>query len=112
MITTEIQARHVQTSRWPFSLSVVIPAFNEGPRVAPIVEHIRTVVPEAEIIVIDDASSDDTAAQAAAAGARVISRPHNVGNGAGVKTGPVSYTHLDVYKRQVQAPCHILGMIK
>ena len=87
MITTEIQARHVQTSRWPFSLSVVIPAFNEGPRVAPIVEHIRTVVPEAEIIVIDDASSDDTAAQAAAAGARVISRPHNVGNGAGVKTG-------------------------
>ncbi|PMP80369.1 MAG: glycosyl transferase, partial [Roseiflexus castenholzii] len=44
-------------------------------------------VPDAEIIVVDDASTDNTAEQAAAAGARVISRPHNVGNGAGVRTG-------------------------
>jgi glycosyltransferase involved in cell wall biosynthesis len=82
-------------ARWPFSVSVVIPAFNEGPRVAPIVRAVRTNVPEAEIIVVDDASSDDTADQAAAAGARVIRRPHNVGNGAGVKTG-VRAAHGDV----------------
>ena len=36
---------------------------------------------------VDDASTDDTAEQAAAAGARVIRRPYNIGNGAGVKTG-------------------------
>jgi glycosyltransferase involved in cell wall biosynthesis len=39
------------------------------------------------VIVVDDASNDDTAEQAAAAGARVIRRPYNIGNGAGVKTG-------------------------
>jgi glycosyltransferase involved in cell wall biosynthesis len=73
--------------RWPFSISVVIPAFNEGPRVAAIIEAVRARLPEAEIIVVDDASADDTSARAAAAGATVITRPYNVGNGAGVKTG-------------------------
>ncbi|HWQ13080.1 MAG TPA: glycosyltransferase family 2 protein [Roseiflexaceae bacterium] len=72
---------------WPFSVSVVIPAFNEGPRVGAIVRAVRARLPEAEIVVVDDASTDDTAAQAEAAGARVIRRPYNVGNGAGVKTG-------------------------
>jgi glycosyltransferase involved in cell wall biosynthesis len=72
---------------WPFTTSVVIPAYNEGPRVGAIVRAIRERLPQAEIIVVDDASGDDTSAQAAAAGARVITRPHNVGNGAGVKTG-------------------------
>jgi glycosyltransferase involved in cell wall biosynthesis len=37
--------------------------------------------------VVDDASSDDTADRAEAAGGRVIRRPYNLGNGAGVKTG-------------------------
>lgn len=75
------------TRIWPFSISVVIPAFNEGPRVGAIVRAIRAQLPVAEIIVVDDASRDDTTAQAQAAGATVITRPHNVGNGAGVKTG-------------------------
>jgi len=72
---------------WPFRVSVVIPAYNEGPRVAGVIREVRARLPDAEIIVVDDASSDDTAAQAAAAGAIVISRPHNIGNGAGVRTG-------------------------
>jgi glycosyltransferase involved in cell wall biosynthesis len=80
---TEPKAVH----RWPFSVSVVVPAFNEGPRAGGIVRAIRAQLPEAEIIVVDDASRDDTTAQAAAAGAHVITRPYNVGNGAGVKTG-------------------------
>ena len=69
------------------AVSVVIPAFNEGPRVGGVVAAVRGQLPDAEIIVVDDASRDDTAAQAAQAGARVIRRPHNLGNGAGVKTG-------------------------
>jgi glycosyltransferase involved in cell wall biosynthesis len=38
-------------------------------------------------VVVDDCSSDDTARRAESAGARVIRRPYNIGNGAGVKTG-------------------------
>ena len=40
-----------------------------------------------EILVVDDGSIDGTAARAREAGARVISHPYNIGNGAAVKTG-------------------------
>jgi glycosyltransferase involved in cell wall biosynthesis len=73
--------------RWPFSISIVIPAYNEGRTVGRVVAAARQQCPDAEVLVVDDASRDDTAGQAAAAGARVIRRPYNVGNGAGVKTG-------------------------
>ena len=95
MLLDETRQPASASGPWPFSVSVVIPAYNEGPRVAPIVRAVRANVPDAEIIVVDDASSDDTADQAEAAGARVIRRPHNVGNGAGVKTG-VRAAHGDV----------------
>jgi glycosyltransferase involved in cell wall biosynthesis len=71
----------------PFSVSIVIPAFNEGSTIGWVVRAAREQCPQAEVVVVDDASKDDTAEQAAAAGARVIRRPYNIGNGAGVKTG-------------------------
>jgi len=74
-------------TRWPFSISVVIPAFNEGATIGAVIQAVREQCPAAEIIVVDDASTDDTAAQAATAAATVIQRPYNIGNGAGVKTG-------------------------
>jgi glycosyltransferase involved in cell wall biosynthesis len=74
-------------TRWPFSVSIVIPAFNEGGTIGRVVAAAREHCPQAEIIVVDDASSDDTADRAEAAGGRVIRRPYNLGNGAGVKTG-------------------------
>jgi glycosyltransferase involved in cell wall biosynthesis len=74
-------------TRWPFSISIVIPAYNEGRTVGRVVAAARQQCADAEVLVVDDASTDDTAAQAAAAGARVVRRPYNVGNGAGVKTG-------------------------
>jgi glycosyltransferase involved in cell wall biosynthesis len=73
--------------RWPFSVSVVIAAFNEGATIGGVVERTRAACPDAEILVVDDALSDDTAARAEAAGARVIRRPYNLGQGAGIKTG-------------------------
>jgi glycosyltransferase involved in cell wall biosynthesis len=76
-----------QPERWPFSVSVVIPAMNEGATIGRVVGNVREQCPGAEIIVVDDASRDDTADAAEAAGARVIRRPYNIGNGAGVKTG-------------------------
>ncbi|HET7601309.1 MAG TPA: glycosyltransferase family 2 protein [Gemmatimonadales bacterium] len=76
-----------RTAAWPFSVSVIVPAFNEEATIAGVVEAVARRVPRAEIVVVDDASQDQTAARAAAAGARVIRRPYNLGNGAGVKTG-------------------------
>src|SRR6266508_6021098 len=72
---------------WPFSVSVVIPAMNEGATIGRVVRAVREHCPDAEVIVVDDASTDSTADEAAAAGARVIRRPYNIGNGAAVKTG-------------------------
>ncbi len=73
--------------QWPFSISIVVPAMNEGATIAQVLGGVREYVPDAEIIVVDDASRDNTADAAEAAGARVIRRPYNIGNGAGVKTG-------------------------
>jgi glycosyltransferase involved in cell wall biosynthesis len=78
----------------PPRLSVVVPAFDEGPRIGATVGHIRDHLarrePSWEIVVVDDGSTDDTAAQAEAAlGAtgRVLRHPRNLGKGAAVRTG-------------------------
>jgi glycosyltransferase involved in cell wall biosynthesis len=73
--------------RWPFTVSIVIPAFNEAESIGGVVRRAREVCPDAELLVVDDFSTDDTPARAESAGARVIRRPYNLGNGAGVKTG-------------------------
>jgi glycosyltransferase involved in cell wall biosynthesis len=69
------------------SLSIVIPAKNEGGAIAAVVANACAEYPDAEVIVVDDGSDDDTAKVAAAAGARVVSHPESLGNGAAVKSG-------------------------
>jgi glycosyltransferase involved in cell wall biosynthesis len=78
-------------SELPREVTVVIPAFNEGPHVA---EQVRSVEAQLaatdwrhEIIVIDDGSTDDTAAQADSTGVRVLRRVRNRGYGASLKLG-------------------------
>jgi glycosyltransferase involved in cell wall biosynthesis len=68
-------------------VSVVIPAFNESGTIADLIQRIRQRYPDFEIVVIDDGSADDTATVAADAGARVLSHPYNIGNGAAIKSG-------------------------
>ena len=69
-------------------ISVVIPAFREEKVIGSVVRGVREILgPEAEIIVVDDGSPDGTGKTAAAAGARVVTLPYNIGNGAAVKTG-------------------------
>lgn len=68
-------------------VSVVIPARNEAATVAKVVAGVREVLPSAEVIVVDDGSTDRTAEVAAGAGARIVSRPCGLGNGAAVKAG-------------------------
>jgi glycosyltransferase involved in cell wall biosynthesis len=77
----------VAPAAYPFTVTVVIPAFNEAHGIGAVVRRVRQALPEAEILVVDDASRDDTAAAAVAAGARVERHPINRGNGAAVKTG-------------------------
>jgi glycosyltransferase involved in cell wall biosynthesis len=83
------------TGAWPFSVSVVIPAHNEEATIGRVVHGVYEVLPDAEVIVVDDCSRDQTATLAEHAGARVIRRPVNIGNGAGIKTG-VRAAHGDV----------------
>jgi glycosyltransferase involved in cell wall biosynthesis len=68
-------------------ISVIIPAYNEAETIGTLVSSIRSLYPEAEIIVVDDGSSDHTADAAKAAGAEVFSHPYNIGNGAAIKSG-------------------------
>ena len=69
------------------TLSIILPARNEAGAVGTTVAAIRARYPHAEILVVNDGSTDSTPAVAAAAGARVISKPYGMGNGAAIKTG-------------------------
>ncbi len=66
-------------------ISIVIPAYNEHGIIGTVLDQLQGRYHE--IIVVDDGSSDATAAEAAEHGARVISHPYNIGNGASIKTG-------------------------
>ncbi|MDP6491404.1 MAG: glycosyltransferase family 2 protein [Kiritimatiellia bacterium] len=66
---------------------VLMPCYNEGPRVAAVIEDLKRAIPEAGIAVIDDASTDDSARIARAAGAIVLSHGCNLGYGAALETG-------------------------
>ncbi|HET7843053.1 MAG TPA: glycosyltransferase family 2 protein [Xanthomonadales bacterium] len=68
-------------------ISVVLPARNEAASLETLLPRIRSVVPGAEVIVVDDGSTDATAGVAQAAGARVVSHPIAMGNGAAIKSG-------------------------
>jgi len=69
------------------SVSIVIPAYNEEAVVGGLVQEIRELLPEAEVLVVDDGSGDATAKMAADAGATVVRHPYNKGNGAAARTG-------------------------
>jgi glycosyltransferase involved in cell wall biosynthesis len=69
-------------------LTIIIPAFNEEGAIGDVILGLKELaLPPTEIIVVDDGSTDNTARVAQAAGARVISHPYNIGNGAAIKTG-------------------------
>jgi glycosyltransferase involved in cell wall biosynthesis len=69
------------------NLSVVIPAYNEAAGIDAALRDVRSIVPQAEVIVVDDCSVDGTGDIARAAGARVIRHRANRGYGAALKTG-------------------------
>ena len=68
-------------------LSIILPAKNEADGLRKVLPAIRTLQPDAELIVIDDGSTDDTSDVAKSLGARVVSHPRSLGNGAAIKSG-------------------------
>ena len=68
-------------------LSVIIPAKNEAAIIGEVVSSVRQMYPDAEILVVNDGSGDDTAAIAEKAGAKVLTHPVSLGNGAAIKAG-------------------------
>lgn len=69
------------------TISVILPAKNEAGGLDRTLPALKACLPGVDIIVVDDASTDDTAAVARAYGARVLSSPYSMGNGAAIKRG-------------------------
>jgi glycosyltransferase involved in cell wall biosynthesis len=66
---------------------IIIPAFNEEKRIAPVIVEVRERLPMAEILIVDDGSRDKTRQNAEAEGVKVISHPYNLGYGTALQTG-------------------------
>ena len=66
------------------TILALIPGYQEGPRIATVVEGARAFLP---VVVVDDGSTDDTAAVAEAAGATVLHQVPNAGTGAALRAG-------------------------
>jgi len=66
------------------SVLALIPGYEEGPRIAAVVEAAARHLP---VLVVDDGSTDDTAANAEAAGALVLRQRPNQGKGAALRAG-------------------------
>ena len=65
---------------------VVLPAYNEEPRIGRVVRNIRRLCGH-RVIVVDDGSSDRTSEVAKKAGAIAVRHPRNRGVGAALRTG-------------------------
>ena len=71
----------------PFTLSCLIPAYNEGPRIAQVLAAVANHPLIDEVIVIDDGSNDDTGEIAHSFGVRVLSQTPNGGKTRAVVAG-------------------------
>lgn len=71
----------------PLSLDVIIAAHNEAACIRDVVAGVRSVVPTANVIVVDDGSIDPTSAEAISAGARVVHLWPNRGKGVALRAG-------------------------
>ena len=68
-------------------LTIVVPAFNEAGTIEAVVERLRELPFELQIIVVDDCSTDDTAAVAAGIeGVELIRHDVNRGKGAALRS--------------------------
>ena len=111
----------------PYKVLVIVPAYNEAESIC---ATVKAVIDSGyDYVVVNDGSTDNTLEICHANHLNVLDLPQNLGIGGAVQAGhkyakkygynidvqvdgdgPVSYTHLDVYKRQPlsSAPMSIL----
>ncbi len=68
-------------------LSVILPARNEATGLAELLQKIRGIAKNVEILLVNDGSTDHTAEIAQQEDARIVSHPYAMGNGAAIKSG-------------------------
>jgi glycosyltransferase involved in cell wall biosynthesis len=72
------------------TLTVIVPVFNEQDTVLKVIERVRAVDIDKQVIVVDDASTDETPrllkTLEGEPDIQVITHPENLGRGAGIKT--------------------------
>lgn len=66
---------------------VILPAYNEEASVGHVLTEIRTVLPEADLLVVNDSSRDRTSETARKAGAIVLDLAVNLGIGGAMQAG-------------------------
>ena len=77
----------IDSATRPVEVTVLLPAYNEEQSIGNTIREIKQLYPDFEILVVDDGSTDRTREEAVKAGANVMRHPHNIGNGAAIKTG-------------------------
>ena len=83
----------------------IIPCYNEALTIGKVIDDFHRELPQATVYVYDNNSSDDTSRIATEHGATVRFEPRQgKGNVCRQMFRAVSYTHLDVYKRQALRP--------
>ena len=75
--------------RFELKLTVIVPVFNEAGTILNVVERIKKVSVEKEVIVVDDASTDGTRQllENSGEGVKVFFHEVNQGKGAAIRTG-------------------------
>lgn len=68
-------------------IAVVIPAYNAGTRLEPVLSKTLAIIPKHNVFVVNDGSTDQTLAIASTSGVEVVSHLKNCGKGAALKTG-------------------------
>lgn len=75
------------TCRKSRTVSIILPARNEARTLPALLDEIRRLLPNCEVVVVDDGSVDQTAQIAVQKGATLIRHPYPKGNGAAAKSG-------------------------
>jgi glycosyltransferase involved in cell wall biosynthesis len=122
-VRSDLERRRTRpTPPGAYRLSVIVPAFGEGERIAQSVQRLRRALDKidedggVEIVVVDDGSTDETYERAIRGGADLVLRhDENRGKGAAVRTGvlaahgrTVAFTDADL----AYSPDQIVGLLE